>query len=142
MERLKKPKELKLLAEKKYPFGLRKWLDPVVEIFFKNANKNTSGGLILYLENMAWSYTVTFFKKYLCSENHKFRFDYFWTCDFHFINIFWKKLEYRIKPKFSKYKIRPPLVIFFKNAEKISTTRSSGNFLSPESNGQGYKKKY
>ena len=25
------------------PFGLRKWLDPVVVIFFKNAEKNTCG---------------------------------------------------------------------------------------------------
>ena len=35
-------------------------------------------------------------------------------------------------------RIRPPLVIFFKNVEKITTTRSSANFLSPEPNGQGY----
>ena len=34
---------------------------------------------------------IFFFKKYFCSENHKFRFNYFWTCDFHYINIFCKK---------------------------------------------------
>ena len=36
-------------------------------------------------------------------------------------------------------KIRPPLVIFFKNAKKITTTKSSANFLSPKPNGQGSK---
>ena len=57
------------------PFGLRKWLDLVVVIFFKNAKKITS---------VSWSSRCNFFcKKYLCSENHKFRFIYFWTCDFH-----------------------------------------------------------
>ena len=30
------------------PFGLRKWLDPVIVIFFKNAKKNTSSELIIY----------------------------------------------------------------------------------------------
>ena len=48
-----------------------------------------------YLEcrwNKPWSSCCNFFcKKYSCSENHKFRFNYFWTCDFHYINIFCKK---------------------------------------------------
>ena len=34
--------------------------------FFKNA----SGGLILSLQNLAWSYTLTFYKKYLCTTKH------------------------------------------------------------------------
>jgi hypothetical protein len=32
---------------------------------------------------------------------------------FHYINIFFKELEFEIKPNFSKDKIRPPLVIVF-----------------------------
>ena len=42
--------------------------------FFKNAKKNASGGLILSLEKFGLiSYSIFFFKKYLCSEKHKFR---------------------------------------------------------------------
>ena len=37
-----------------------------------------------------------------------------------------------------KFAVDLVVVIFFKNAEKITTTRSSANFLSPEQNGQGY----
>ena len=35
-------------------------------------------------------------------------------------------------------RIRPPLVIFSAFLKKITMTRSSANFLSPEPNGQGY----
>ena len=46
--------------------GLRKFaLDPVVVIFFKNAKKVTSGGLILSLAKFG----LFFCKKYLFSEN-------------------------------------------------------------------------
>ena len=34
---------------------------------------------------------IFFCKKYICRENHKLRFNYFWTCDFPYINILWKK---------------------------------------------------
>ena len=44
---------------------------------------------------------------------------YFWTCAFHHINIFYKKLKYGIKPNFSKDWIKPPLVIFFAFLKKI-----------------------
>ena len=64
--------------------------------------------------------------------------NYFWTCLFHYINIFCKKLEYEIKPNFSKYKIRPPHAIFSAFLKKITTTGSSANFVSPKPNGQGY----
>ena len=37
-----------------------------------------------------------------------------------------------------KYIIRPPLVIFFKNEEKITSVSSSPNFLSQNSDGQDY----
>ena len=107
----------------------------VIVIFFKNAEKITSGGLIQYL---AWSHTLTFCKKYLCSKKHKFRINYIWTCDFYYINISWKKLKYGIKPNFSKYWIRPPHVIFSAFLKTITTARLSANFLSPDSNGQGY----
>ena len=60
--------------------------------------------------------------------------------NFHYINIFCKKLEYGIKPNSAKDRIRPPLVIFLKNAEIITTTGSSANFLSPKPNGQGYNR--
>ena len=98
------------------PFGLRKRLDPVVVIFFKNAEKNTWGGLILFLEKfglilgseLTWSYTLTFY----------------------YMNIFCKKLKYRIKPNFSKDRIRPPHVFFSAFLKKITTTGSS-HFLSP-----------
>ena len=33
----------------------------------------------------------------------------------------------------------PVVVIFFLNAKKNTTTGSSANFLSPDSNGQGYR---
>ena len=52
--------------------------------------------------------------------------------------LIFSELEYKIKPNFSKYKIGPPLVIFFKNAKLITTTKSSANWLCPEQNGQGY----
>ena len=42
-----------------------------------------------------------------------------------------------MKPNFPKDLIRPPPVIFFKNAEEITMTGSSANFLSPKPNGQG-----
>ena len=64
-------------------------------------------------ENLARSHTLTFFKKYLCSEKYKFRNNWFWICVFHYMNIFWKKLEYGIKLNFPKDSIRLPLVIFF-----------------------------
>ena len=44
---------------------------------------------------------------------------------------------YEIKLNFSKYKIRPPLAIFFAFLKEITTTKSSANFLSAEPNGQG-----
>ena len=53
---------------------------------------------------------------------------------FYYINIFCKKLEYEIKPNFSKDRIRPPLV-FFSAFFKEITTNGSSHFLSP--NGQG-----
>ena len=40
------------------PFGLRKWLDFVVVIFFKNNEKITSGGLIMYLGEFGFSTNV------------------------------------------------------------------------------------
>ena len=52
------------------------------------------------------------------------------------MNIFCKKLKYRIKPNFSKDRIRPPHVFFSAFLKKITTTGSS-HFLSP--NGQGLK---
>ena len=64
-------------------------------------------------------------KKKTCCEKHKFRFNYFRTCVFHYENIFCKKVKHIIKPNFSKYKIRPPLLIFsvFKknNNDKIKS---------------------
>ena len=45
------------------PFGLRKWLDLVDVTFFKNAEKNTSGGLILYLEKFALILYFNFLQK-------------------------------------------------------------------------------
>ena len=51
------------------------------------------------------------------------------------LHIFCKKLEYKIKP--SKDGIRSPLVVFSAFLKKITTTKSSANFLSPDSNGQG-----
>ena len=61
-------------------------------------------------------------------EKLKFKINYFWTCVFHYINIFCKKLEYEIKPNFSKNR--------FKKCKKITTTTgSSVNFLSYEPNG-------
>ena len=60
---------------------------------------------------MAWTYTLCFFKKYTWSKNQKFRNNQIWTCDFHYKHIF---------------------------SEKITTTRSSANFLSLEPNGQGF----
>ena len=70
-----------------------------------------------------WSSRCNFFwKKYLCSENHKFRFNYFWTCDFHYINIFCKKNYNDWIKSISK---------------KFTTTGSSANFLSPDWDGQG-----
>ena len=39
---------------------------------------------------------------------------------------------------FSKDRIRPPLVVCSAFLKKIATTKSSANFLSPDSNGQGY----
>ena len=45
------------------PFGLRKWLDPVVVIFFKNARKITSGGLIQWLEKFDLIPYFNFFQK-------------------------------------------------------------------------------
>ena len=68
------------------------------------------GSLILYFEKFGLIY--------LCSEKHKFRNNQFWTFGFRYINIFCKKLKYEIKPNFSKYKIRPPLVIFSAFLEK------------------------
>ena len=61
-----------------------------------------------------------------------------WICTFIFEFKFCKKLQYKIKPSFSKYKIRPPLAIFSAFLKKITTTKSSANFLSPEPNGQGF----
>ena len=75
-----------------------------------------------------WS---SFCKKYLCSENYKFRIIFFWTCVFYYLDIFCKKLKYEIKPNFAKGRIRPPLVIF-----SAFLKTGSSHFLSP--NGQGY----
>jgi hypothetical protein len=56
----------------------------------------------------------------------------------HYIDILCKKLEYPIKPKNFKDKIRPPLVFFFLKCKKTTAmTKSSANFLSPEPNEQG-----
>ena len=79
---------------------------------------------------------LTFCKINLFSEKHKFRINYFWTCVFHYINIFCKKLKYRIKPKFSNDRIRQSLVFFFLHFWKKITTTGSSHSLSP--NGQGY----
>ena len=67
-------------------FVLRKmWLDLILQLFAKNIYvvKNTSSEL-------TWFCTLTFY----------------------YINIFCKKLKYKIKPNFSKDIIRPPLAIF------------------------------
>ena len=52
-----------------------------------------------------------------------------------------KKLQVLDQVHFKKIyndRIRPPLVIFLAIFEKITTTGSSVNFLSPKPNGQGY----
>jgi hypothetical protein len=54
--------------------------------------------------------------------------------------IFFAKIEYGIKANFAQDRIRPPLVIFSAFLEKITMTGSSANFLSPDSNGQGFYK--
>ena len=51
--------------------------------------------------------------------------------------MIFKKLKYKIKPNFSKDRIRPPLVINSAFLKKNTTTKSSANFLSPDSNRQG-----
>ena len=52
--------------------------------------------------------------------------------------LFGKKLKCKIKGNFSKYKIRPPMLIFSAFLKKITTTKSSANFLNPEPIGQGF----
>ena len=68
-------------------------------------------------------------------EKHKFRINYFWTCVFHYIISFFKKLENDIKPNFSKIRIIPPLSIFSAFLKKNTMTKTS-HFLSP--NGQAF----
>ena len=68
--------------------------------------------VVLSCPFLAWSHTLTFCKKYLCSKKLKYGINYSWTCVFYYINIFCKKLKCGIKPKFSKDRIRPPLVFF------------------------------
>ena len=34
-------------------------------------------------KKLTWLYTLTFCKKYLWCETHKFKYNYFWTCIFH-----------------------------------------------------------
>ena len=81
------------------------WYDPTLQPFTKDVYvvKNTNSEL-------TWPYILTFY----------------------YMNIFCKKVKYRIKTNFSKYKIRPPLVFFTVFLKKITMTRSS-----PELNGQG-----
>ena len=107
-------------------------------IFFKNVKKNTSGGLILSLEKSGLIPYSNILQKELCSEKHKLRNNEFWTCVFRYINIFYKLLEYGIKPNFSKDRIRPQLIIFFLHFWKKNMTGSSANFLRPEPNGKGW----
>ena len=62
-----------------------------------NFFQKCKNGLILSF-NLAWSHTLTFWKKHLCSEKLKFRLNYcqwelylfinfVWTCVFHYINM-------------------------------------------------------
>ena len=89
-------------------------------------------GLILYFN---------FLQKYLCSKKYKIKL--FLNLCFSLHKYFCKKLEYKIKPIFSKDRIKPPLVVFSAFLKKITTTKSTANFLSPDSNGQGsYVKKF
>ena len=75
-------------------------------------------------------------KKYLYSEKHKLRTTLILYFNFLLHKYFCKKSKYKIKPNFSKDKIRPPLAIFSAFLKKITMTKSS-HFLSP--NGQGYQ---
>ena len=136
-------------TQKPCPFesGLRKFaLDPVVVIFFKKLQKNYkwwSDPVVIFFLKWTWSsHCNSFCKQYLCSENHKFRFNYFWTCDFFYINIFCKKKLQRLdKVHFIRnYNawIRPPLVFFVIFWKKNTTTGSSANFQT-DSNGQGFR---
>ena len=45
-------------------------------------------------------------------KNTSSELTWFCTLTFYYINIFCKKLKYKIKPNFSKDRIRPPLVNF------------------------------
>ena len=78
--------------------------------------------------------TLTLAKNIYVVKNTSSELTQFCTLTFYYINIFCKKLKYKIKPNFSKDIIRPPLAIFSAFLKKITTTKSS-HFLSP--NGQG-----
>ena len=69
---------------------------------------------------MVVSFCKFFQKKILCSEKQKFRNN-----------------NSELQKNYNT-KIRPPLVMFFSFMKKITTTKSSTNFLSPEPYGQGF----
>ena len=77
---------------------LKFWVDFILDFFVKNiyVEKNTSSEL-------TWFCTLTFY----------------------YINIFWKKLIYKIKPNFSRDINRPALAIFFAILKKFTATKSN-----------------
>ena len=78
-----------MLLFKPFPFEsvLRKFsLDPVIVIFFKNAEKITSGGLILSLAEFGLIPYSYFFQKYIYVVKNA-------SSDIHYMNIFLQKVR-------------------------------------------------
>ena len=90
-------------------FGLKMMVKSGLEIFLKYLH---AGDYFPLLHKSAQNHEFSN-KNPAYSKNHKFIFNYFWTCDFTYIVL--DQVHFK---KIYKYWIRPPLVIFLSFFEK------------------------